>query len=82
MSDIKSKLEKIRGGGHHIAVGLDDILEDFDKRIAALEPKKAEAKAEPKAEAQSAKSTFVPNPPQQHVSHVETNPLDGTNLKD
>jgi hypothetical protein len=42
MSTIKDKIAKIRGMGHHVPVGLDDILEDMDKRIEALEPKQAQ----------------------------------------
>lgn len=70
MSDLSKKLDVLRGGGHHVSPGLGEILEDFDKRLAALEPKKAEEKPSfAKDEEFSGKSIFAPNP------------LDGTNLK-
>lgn len=42
---ISEKLAKMRGGGHHVPVGLDEILEDLDKRVEALEPKQAKTPA-------------------------------------
>jgi hypothetical protein len=57
MSDLSKKLDVLRGGGHHVSPGLGEILEDFDKRLAALEPK------DPNVKPEGVKSTiFAPNP--------------------
>ena len=40
MSDISDKLDAMRGGGHHVPVGLGEILADLDSRLSALEGKK------------------------------------------
>lgn len=47
MSDISEKLAAMRGDGHHVPVGLDEILEELDKRVSALEPKSAPDKKGP-----------------------------------
>lgn len=68
--NIKEKIANIRGMGHHVPVGLDDILEDMDKRIEALEPKQ-EAKKAPDEDKVGSVGFAKPH----------DNPLDGTNLK-
>lgn len=47
MSDISEKLAAMRGDGHHVPVGLGEILEEMDKRISALEPKSNPGKKDP-----------------------------------
>lgn len=37
--DIKEKIAVLRDGGHHVSVGLEEILAHLEQRIKALEPK-------------------------------------------
>jgi hypothetical protein len=62
MSKIKDKIEAMRGGGHHVPVGLDAILEDLEARIVKLEG--GDKKSEPK-------------PDLKHDLKPSFNPLDG-----
>lgn len=39
---IKDNLKKMRDGGHHVPIGLDEIIHDLDRRISALESKPAD----------------------------------------
>jgi hypothetical protein len=42
MSKISDKLAKMRGEGQAPPLGLEEILMDIEKRLEALEPKKAD----------------------------------------
>lgn len=71
---ISEQLATMRGGGHNIPHGLDEILEDLDKRVSALEGGKKE-EPKPSAHATGAMAGNTVFAPADH------NPLDGTNLK-
>jgi hypothetical protein len=47
MSKITEKLDAMRGGGHHVPVGLDEVLLDIEGRLEKLEGKKPKPEPNP-----------------------------------
>ena len=77
MSKIAEKLDAMRGGGHHVPVGLDEILTDIDERLTALEGGKKEVKAFSGVKQGSPRGPMETTLDHGLKPYTPSNPLDG-----